>query len=138
MGARTKGSDDASRLYINEMADERRKDPRVPARMEAEVKFTSWHVYSLIYTINISKGGMNLELAEEPQPGAIVSIKLTPPEGAPLVLEATVRHSAKVGKTWSTGVQFQNLDDGKRQAIEKAIRAHGGMLGASGLTPRTK
>ena len=66
MGARTKGSDDASRLYINEMADERRKDPRVPAHMEAKVKFTSWHVYSLIYTINISKGGMNLELAEEP------------------------------------------------------------------------
>jgi hypothetical protein len=120
------------------MADERRKDPRVTARMEAEVKFTSWHVYSLIYTINISKGGMNIELVDEPQPGTIVSIKLTPPEGAPVMLEATVKHSSKVGKSWSTGVQFQNLDDSKRQAIEKAIRAHGGMLGASGLTPRPK
>ena len=52
------------------MTDERRKEPRVPMRVEAEVKFTSWHVYSLIYTINISKGGMNLELAEEQPAGA--------------------------------------------------------------------
>ena len=107
-------------------------------RIEAEVKFTSWHVYSLIYTINISKGGMNLELAEEPKQGAVLTVKLTPPEGAPVLLEATVKHSSLVGKRWSTGVQFQNLDDTKRQAIEKAIRAHDGMLGASGLTPRTK
>ena len=118
------------------MADERRKDPRVPARMEAEVKFTSWHVFSLIYTINISKGGMNLELAEEPQPGATLTVKLTLPEGAPVFIDATVKHSTKVGKTWSTGVQFQALDDAKRQTIEKAIRAHGGMLGSSSLTPR--
>ena len=120
------------------MADERRKDPRIPARIEAEVKFTSWHVYSLIYTINISKGGMNIELADEPSPGAALTVKLTPPEGAPLLLEARVRHATKVGKAWSTGVQFQNLDDAKRQAIEKAIRTHGGLLGKPGLTPRTK
>lgn len=120
------------------MSDERRKEPRVPMRVEAEVKFTSWHVYSLIYTINISKGGMNLELAAEPKAGDTLTIKLTPPEGAPVLIEATVRHTSKVGKTWSTGVQFKDLDDGKRQAIEKAIRAHGGMLGSIGLTPRTK
>ena len=107
-------------------------------RIEAEVKFTSWHVYSLIYTINISKGGMNLELAEEPKPGAVVAIKLTPPDGTPVVLDATVKHSTKSNKGWSVGVQFQNLDGEKRQAIERAIRAHGGMLAAPGLTPRTK
>ena len=105
-------------------------------RIEAEVKFTSWHVFSLIYTINISKGGMNLELAEEPQPGAALTIKLTLPEGAPVFIEATVKHSTKVGKSWSTGVQFKALDDARRQAIEKAIRAHGGMLGSASLTPR--
>src|SRR2546423_3306192 len=120
------------------MTDERRKDPRVPLRVEAEVKFTSWHVYSLIYTINISKGGMNLELADEPAPGATLTIKLTPPEGAPVMIEATVKHTSKVGKSWSTGVQFKDLDAAKRQAIEKAIRAHGGMLGGPGLAPRTK
>jgi len=120
------------------MTDERRKEPRVPMRVEAEVKFTSWHVYSLIYTINISKGGMNLELADEPKTGSTLLVKLTPPEGAPVLLDATVRHATQVGKRWSAGVEFKDLDATKRQAIEKAIRAHGGMLGATGLTPRTK
>ena len=120
------------------MSEERRKHPRVPARIEAEVKFTSWHVYSLIYTINISKGGMNLDLPEEPKQGSSLTVKLTPPDGSPVWIEATVKHAAKVGKAWSVGVQFQNLDDAKRNAIEKAIRAHGGMLSAPGLTPRTK
>jgi hypothetical protein len=105
-------------------------------RIEAEVKFTSWHVFSLIYTINISKGGMNLELTDEPQPGATLTVKLTLPEGPPVLIEATVKHATKVGKSWSTGVQFQALDDARRQAIEKAIRTHGGMLGSPGLTPR--
>lgn len=107
-------------------------------RVEAEVTFTSWHVFSLIYTINISKGGMNLELADEPKPGDILTIKLRPPEGPPVLISAAVKHTSKVGKHWSTGVQFQDLDDAKRQAIEKSIRAHGGMLGTPGLTPRPK
>lgn len=118
------------------MGDERRKDPRVPMRVEAEVKFTSWHVYSLIYTNNISKGGMNLELADEPKPGAKLTIKLTPPKGAVIDLEAIVKHTSKSGARWSTGVQFENLDGAKREAIEKAIRANGIILAQSGLTPR--
>ncbi|MCU1278883.1 MAG: hypothetical protein JWM53_2429 [bacterium] len=120
------------------MADERRKEPRSPTRVEAELKFTSWHVYSLFYTINISKGGMNLELAEEPQQGSTLTVKLTPPDGSPVWVDATVRHAVKVGKGFSVGVEFQNMDAAKRQAIEKAIRAHGGMLATPGLTPRTK
>jgi len=118
------------------MSDERRKEPRVAARIEAEVKFTSWHVFSLIYTINISKGGMNLELPAEPTAGAMLVVKLTPPEGPPVVIDAVVRHTSKNGKRWSTGIQFTGLDDGKRQAIERAIRSHGVLLGATGLTPR--
>jgi hypothetical protein len=120
------------------MGDERRKDPRIPMRVEAEVKFTSWAVYSLIYTINISKGGMSLELAEEPQQGSKLTIKLTPPKGDSVLVEATVRHASKAGRGWQVGVQFDDLDAAKRDGIEKAIRAHGGMLSAAGLTPRNK
>jgi len=117
-------------------AEERRTDPRLAARLQAEVKFTSWQVYSLIYTINISKGGMNLDLGEEPGPGAALTVKLTPPEGDPMLLDAVVRHCTPAGARWSVGVQFQNLDADKRAAIEKAIRSHGGHLRAPGLTPR--
>ncbi|MDB4964427.1 MAG: hypothetical protein JWN44_116 [Myxococcales bacterium] len=118
------------------MGDERRKDPRIPMRVEAEVKFTSWHVYSLIYTINISKGGMNLEMAEEPAQGSKLTIKLTPPDGDPIMLDATVRHASKSGARFSVGVQFDDLDGAKRSAIEKAIRGHGVPLAQTGLTPR--
>ena len=105
-------------------------------RVEAEVRFTSWHIYSLIYTINISKGGMHLELPEEPKVGSALDIKLTAPDGKVLKLSAIVRHAQKSGARWGVGVQFQDLDATKRETIEKAIRAHGGTLQAQGLTPR--
>ena len=91
------------------MADERRKDPRFPMRIEAEVKFTSWHVFSLIYTINISQGGMNLEvLGDEPQVGTSLIVRMTLPKGPPIELEATVRHvtnttSVKPQPPWGLG-----------------------------------
>jgi hypothetical protein len=107
-------------------------------RIEAEVKFTSWHVYSLIYTLNISQGGMNLELSEEPPVGAQLTLKLLPPKGEPVVLDAVVKHSLKNGKQFSVGVQFENVDKKKLEAIEKTIRAAGVLLAAPGLKPRTK
>lgn len=119
------------------MADERRRDPRVPMRVLAEVRFTSWNVYALIYTVNISKGGMSLEMAEEPKVGAPLTIRLTEPDGALLTLEATVRHASPSKKGWSVGVQFAALDEQKRTAIEKKIRSKGVPLAVS-LTPRQK
>jgi len=106
-------------------------------RVEAEVKFTSWHVYSLIYTINISKGGLNLEMPEEPKTGSKLTVRINPPEGEPIMIDAVVRHATKSGSRWSVGVQFESLDIKKREGIERAIRSHGVIPGQSGLTPRT-
>ena len=105
-------------------------------RVEAEVKFTSWAVYSLIYTINISKGGINLEMNEEPKQGSKLTVKLQPPKGPVISIDAVVRHATKSGARWSVGVQFESLEGATREAIEKTIRANGGLLGQSGLTPR--
>ena len=120
------------------MGDERRKEPRIPMRIEAEVRFTSWHVFSLIYTINISKGGMNLELPEQPSNDAALVVRLTQPDGKTVELKATVRHAAqnKNGR-WSVGVQFVGATAQQLEAIEKAILLHGGSLQAPGLTRRT-
>jgi c-di-GMP-binding flagellar brake protein YcgR len=119
------------------MSDERRKEPRFPVRVEAEVRFTSWHVFSLIYTINISKGGMNIELPDEPKKDAKLVVRLVEPDGNKVELSAVVRHAqqAKSGR-WSVGVQFENIAPAQLEAIEKAIKAHGGTLQATGLTPR--
>jgi hypothetical protein len=115
------------------MAGERRASPRVPARLQTEVRFTSWLIYSLIYTVNISKGGMSLELPEKAEEGASLEVKLLPPLGPAVTLDAIVRHSRRAGNAYSVGVQFQNLDDEKRATIENAIRAHGGMMQTGGI-----
>lgn len=117
------------------MIDERRAHPRIPMRVQTEVRFTSWAVFSLIYTINISKGGMNLELPESPKIGDLLEVMLAPPDGPPVALQAVVRHTAPAKRGFSVGVEFQNLDDARRGVIERAIKLHGGSL-TSGLTPR--
>lgn len=107
------------------MTDERRKDPRVPARLEAEVKFTSWLVYSLVYTVNISKGGLNLEMRDEPQLGETLEIKLSQPDRTILHLKGIVKHVTAHGSQFSVGVEFEHLDPSTREAVEKKLRAHG-------------
>jgi hypothetical protein len=129
------------------VTDDRRSSPRVPVRNEAEVRFISWDVFRLIYTINISHGGMTLEVGEEPKIGALLTVKLSLPKGPPIELEATVKHvtattstrpqpagAAPPLKKFQIGVQFQNLDAKKKSAIEATIRANGGMAGPLGLT----
>jgi|SRR6478672_4335149 hypothetical protein len=124
--------------------DDRRKDPRVPMRAEAEVRFTSWAVFQLIFTVNISHGGMNLELqGEEPKVGSKLTVRLTPPTGAVIELEATVKHVTEVTskkpqppgapplvRKFQAGVQFAALDPARKVAIENTIKTH--MMGVVG------
>lgn len=116
------------------MTDERRKDPRLPVRLEAEVKFTSWLVYSLLYAVNISKGGMNLEMSNEPQLGEILEIKLTQPDGSALRFNGVVKHVTPEGAHFSVGVQFEGLDAETREGVERKLRAHGAAIPSSGVT----
>jgi hypothetical protein len=110
------------------MADERRQHPRIPMRVAAEVRFTSWHVYSLIYTVNISQGGMLIELPSAAKTGDVLRIRLQPPKGPAVELDADVRHCTANKSGFTVGVQFKDLDSAKKQAIEASIRAHGGTL----------
>lgn len=105
-------------------------------RLEVEVRFASWNLFALIYTINISKGGMNIELDSEPPKDGRLLVKLTPPDGRPIELEATVKHAKENGKRWSIGVAFMNLDDARRQSIERTLRAHGMATTTKDIVPR--
>src|SRR5262249_29780006 len=89
----------------------------------------------LIWTVNISQGGMQLDLhGDEPKPGSPLTVKLTPPAGLPIELEAQVRHVTEVSKPgapekrWQVGVQFVNLDEARNHGIELLLKAHGGPL----------
>ena len=114
---------------------ERRKEPRHPLRLEAEVRFASWEIFRLIYTLNISRGGLNVGLPKEPKPGMELTVKLVMPSGPPLELMGVVRHTASLRKSgegqFQVGVEFTNLDEPKREYLEKLIAAktHGGPIG---------
>ena len=76
--------------------EERRASPRIAGRVMVPVRFTSWNMFSFIYTINISRGGMSLEVDEEPKSGTQLIVQLQPPDGSTIDLEAVVRHTAKL------------------------------------------
>lgn len=114
------------------MAIERRQHPRFPVRGQAEVRFTNWTVFKLLYTVNISKGGMNIELADRPEVGDHVSVRLVLPDAWSIEIEATVRHVTTLAAVsgqrfqarYQVGVQFDNLDAERKAMIEETIRKH--------------
>lgn len=98
-------------------------------RIPAEVKFTSWAIFRLVYTANISRGGMKIDLPIEPRVGDLLMVKLVPPKGEPVLLDATVRHVAvgstgAQGRLWTAGVEFRNLTAEARARIEALLAAH--------------
>ncbi len=111
--------------------DERRQSPRIAVRVATEVRFTSWQVFSLIYTINISHSGMSIELPKAEAIGAKLTVRLLLPSGPPVELPAIVRHCTAHKGQFTVGVQFTDLDDAKKQALEHSIRSHGGELPTS-------
>ena len=137
------------------MNDERRASPRKEMRAQIHVQFASWSMFSLIYTINISRGGMRLEAMEATPVGSTLTVQLQPPTGAPILLQAVVRHSAEmprraappsaaapnatpVAPKFELGVEFQNLDAERRKAIEDTLQAHGAPTAAAGITFKPK
>lgn len=115
------------------MAEEKRQHPRFALQVQAEVRFTNWTVFKLLYTVNISKGGMNLQLGEAPAIGSHLQVRLVLPDGWPTTIDAIVRHvtpmAAVTGKTshacYQVGVQFENLDGERKALIEQTILEHG-------------
>lgn len=112
---------------------ERRRFPRHAIRGEAEVRFTSWTLFKLLFTVNISKGGMAIEMHEEPPLGTRLVIRIVTPTGDRIPLEAVVRHVTTLSSPinsevfvsrFQVGVEFVNLGQAKRDQIEALIRKH--------------
>ena len=100
-----------------------RKDRRISLSGGAEVKFSSWAAFYEVYTANISRGGMMLQMSKTPEVGEQVQVKLQLPMGAEIVLDAEVkfvRPNPPPERAW-VGVQFLDLDDESRAKIEELI-----------------
>ena len=121
------------------MPAERRQDPRVPFRVQTEVRFTSWETFKFVYMMNLSRGGLLLSLPSRPTVGDTVAVKLVLPNGETLDLEGKVKHAKEMTalevsgsspKSFRVGIGFESLSPEKRSQIERMIATRGG---ASGL-----
>ncbi|MEO7096271.1 MAG: PilZ domain-containing protein [Polyangiales bacterium] len=100
-----------------------RKDRRIPLTSGAEVKFSSWAAFYEVYTANISRGGMMLQMSKTPSVGERIQVKLQLPKGDEIVLDAEVkfvRPNPMPEPAW-VGVQFVDLDAEKLAQIEQLI-----------------
>src|SRR5262245_45252428 len=76
----------------------------------------------VLWTANLSKGGMAIETPHEIKPDTRVKVALILP-GKEVVLDAQVKHCTpnKSGKGFFVGVQFDELREAERIVIEQII-----------------
>jgi Tfp pilus assembly protein PilZ len=105
--------------------DERRQDPRHPARLEVEVPLSDWEQVRRVYTSNISKGGLLFSIKSPAKIPATVELVLTLPDGKKVSLQVEVRHVAPRHddpKEFEVGVQFQPLDADKQRTFDQILK----------------
>jgi hypothetical protein len=111
------------------LSGQRRRDRRFPFRTEAEVRFSSWSAFRLLYTVNISRGGMTVGLSEAVEVGATLDVRLVLPGDRSFLLKAVVRHCGRAPGSdddYRAGVQFIDLDEPQRAEIEHVLAVHAG------------
>ena len=97
-----------------------RAHPRIDVRLE--VKIPTATMLKVLWTANMSKGGMAIETPHQIQPDTRVKVALVLP-GKELLLSATVKHCTphKNGKLFFVGVEFDELREAERNAIEQIV-----------------
>jgi c-di-GMP-binding flagellar brake protein YcgR len=106
---------------------EQRRHVRYPLKTEAEVRFTTWSVFRILYTVNISQGGMTVGLPEPAEVGSMLDIRLSLPGDQVIELKAVVRHCGRSPGTsdnYRAGVEFLDLDAERRAEIETVLAAY--------------
>jgi hypothetical protein len=87
---------------------ERRSAPRITARSLVEVRLPNWDALRSVHTVNLSLGGMRLNLGGRVPIGTAVDIILTLPNGERLHLPGKVAHLG-AGGGGDVGVRFDTL-----------------------------
>jgi c-di-GMP-binding flagellar brake protein YcgR len=102
---------------LRKTLDDRRRDDRVPARLEVEVPLATWEQAQKVYTTNISKGGLLFTISGPAEMPATAQVIIKLPDGKQVSLESEVRHVARKQGTsdFEVGVQFKLSADVQRQ-----------------------
>ena len=94
----------------------------MPTRSLIEVKIPDWETFQRVYSINISKGGMQISLGRPAAVGMPIDVILTLPNGRRLHLPGTI---ARLGgeSGGDIGVRFHDLPARTRDEIESYVEA---------------
>jgi c-di-GMP-binding flagellar brake protein YcgR len=97
-----------------------RVHPRKQVRIE--VKIPTATMLKVLWTANISKGGMAIETPNELPIGSPITVALMLPTQQ-IELQGTVKHATprKPGSGYFVGVQFAALSDAQRRVVEDII-----------------
>jgi Tfp pilus assembly protein PilZ len=96
--------------------EERRRTERITTRTLVEIRIPDWQVLHLVYTVNISQGGIRVSMPQSLPMGAAVDVILTLPNGHRLHLPGRVAHLG-AGETGDVGIRFDELSPKTHQEI---------------------
>jgi uncharacterized protein (TIGR02266 family) len=112
----------------------KRKSPRVPTHLPANIRHGERELDAFIHTI--STGGLFIDIEPPPESGEILDVAFSLPErDAPIRSKVQVRWAGRVRADGASGVgtQFLDLDEADRTAIdeyvEKKLSAVGSLKG---------
>jgi hypothetical protein len=109
--------------------NERRREPRVSFRSKISVRFGDEPAIST-YPINLSVGGIGIELTSGRPAGTPVAVQLDLSDGVRLDLVGVVRHATQVSSQAigfpgtsrnMIGIQFSNVTPDVAQRIKEAL-----------------
>jgi hypothetical protein len=102
--------------------ENRRTDPRVPARLEVEVPLATAEQFRRVYTTNISKGGLMFTMPAPATVPAELAVVLALPGGQHVKLDGEVRHVKRRDDAaeFEVGVQFR-IGPEHQKVLEQAL-----------------
>jgi len=114
-------ADEAARVQRERLAAERRTNIRM--KLHAKVSVTSESNFFMGLTENISEGGIFVSTFSPPAIGESVELAVTVDDGESVPVSGIVRwhRTDESGGTTGCGVQFMDLTDDLRRAIEAML-----------------
>lgn len=106
--------------------EKQRQFTRFISRQAVSVQVQSRQELEILWTSDISKGGLFVECASPPPVHSHLEVRLDTPDGG-LVMRAEVVHvidpemARQIGHPAGAGLQFVDLDEAKRKAIQQYV-----------------
>ncbi len=95
--------------------------------LRVRVRLESWDQFEVLYTRNISRGGLFLKMSDPVAPGTQLSVDVQTPDGREVHLHGQVMHTvspetaASQGRRAGVGVRFLPMTDDQRKVVQALL-----------------